>query len=36
MKLRGTINAHYSLIYDLDWSRGDRHVLSASGDATAK
>ena len=36
MKMRGSIQAHFSLIYDLDWARGDRHIVTASADGTAR
>ena len=35
-KLKQELHGHFSLVYDLSWSRKDTHLLSASADGTVR
>ena len=35
-KARGQLVGHYGLVYDLCWSKDNKHILSASSDGTAR
>lgn len=35
-KLKQELHGHFSLVYDLSWSRKDTHLVSASADGTVR
>lgn len=34
--MKGRLNGHYGIVYDICWSKDDQSILTASSDGTAR